>query len=122
MRLVGGSVRVIDEVDGGMVDFEIAEKDARAEDAKNAEAGADAIDGGVGGFAGRFSAVQDDSIGFGIEAQEMPLKGGDFGASAGALLEKSDHPLADERFKGVRRCPEKEADEGSGDEKRDEAC
>jgi hypothetical protein len=121
MRLVSGTVGVVDEVDGGVVDFEIAEEDARAPEAQDADAGADAIDSGVRGFAGSFRAVEDDSVGFGIEAEEMPVEGSDLGPAASALLEQVDHALSNEGFKGIGGSPEKEADNGSGGKKRDEA-
>jgi hypothetical protein len=108
-------------MNGGMVDLEIAEENAGTQDAEDAEAGADAIDGGVGDFARSFSAVEDDPVCFSLKAQEMPFKGGDFSTAPGTLLEQMDHALADEGFKGVRGSPEKEADEGSCYDKRDEA-
>jgi hypothetical protein len=69
LRLICVAVWVADEMDGGVVHFEIAKEDAGAEKAQDADAGAEAIDGGVRGFAGGFSAVEDDTAGFGIEAE-----------------------------------------------------
>jgi len=48
VRLIGGAVGVADEMDGGVVDLKIAEEDSRAQEAQDADAGAKAIDGGVG--------------------------------------------------------------------------
>jgi hypothetical protein len=63
--------------------------------------------------------VKDDSAGFGFKAHQVPLEGGDFSSATSALLEQMNHALADEGLKGIRGCPDEEADDGSGNEKRD---
>ena len=67
MRLVGRAVFVGDEMDGGVVDIEVLETNARAPEAEQAEAHGEPIDAGVWGFAGSFVAVNDYAAGFGFE-------------------------------------------------------
>jgi hypothetical protein len=128
MGLVGGAIGIDDEMQGGAEDLEIAEADGGAPETEQADAYAEAIDAGVGSFAGVFSAVDDEADGFGFKMEEAPVEGGELDLAAGGLLDLGDEALADEILELGGAHPEVEAGGGerhqnheAGDAKRDVA-
>ena len=83
MGLVSGAILIGDEMDGRVVDLEVAEPNAGAPEAEQAEVRAEAIDTDIRDFAGRFSAVNDEAASFSFKVKETPVEGGDFNTAAG---------------------------------------
>ena len=94
MRLIRRAVGIDDEVQPGLDNFEVAQRKLRTEKAEDAHLHAQAVDFGVGRFAGILEAVNHDAVRFGLEMEQTPVKGSDLGAAAGEVFDLSDETLA----------------------------
>ena len=124
-RLIRRTVGIDDEVQLGPDNLQVAQGNMRSEEAEDAHLDAQAVDLGVGSFAGILSAMNDDPVGLSFEMKKTPMKRRNLSPTAGGRFNLSDETLADQILErgGAGdevggNCREDEQDRGRRDRKR----